>query len=192
MYKGNKKLLEMTLKVIKFARESYEKQKLHEKTSQEKWERTIVKTKSGPLKGSWSCKRCNHLNRRSVSTCSACGTKHIDSKELKLKEKRENVSNFSIERWICAYCTNRNPIEVVVCENCASEKHVSKERQNVNKSFQYAQQQQEERDRLYAQQLQAEQQRQRQRQKEPYFHNNQQRARNQQLGFMSGFGDDDI
>merc|ERR1712083_1267708 len=72
--------------------------------------------------GSWSCKKCNHLNRKS-SHCKKCKTK---KKHSLIKEKKERMNiSLSVKRWICGHCGNRNAVQLTQCDNCKKEKAVA-------------------------------------------------------------------
>merc|ERR1712228_1061411 len=69
-----------------------------------------------------SCKRCNHLNRKS-SHCKRCKTK---KKHSLIKEKKKRMSvELSVERWICGICGNRNALQCKQCDNCKKDKVVA-------------------------------------------------------------------
>eukprot|EP01084_Bolivina_argentea_P296451 510588_1 len=91
-----------------------------ENKEQQKWEsiQAIEQNKNSPFVGSWSCKGCNHLNKKTALKCSQCKKRKV---KIKKNVKTKPLVNLSVEKWICQ-CGNRNSMQYIFCENCETSK----------------------------------------------------------------------
>merc|ERR1712130_1079132 len=73
--------------VLKYVYDSFEQKATKQDYEQNKWElnQAYIKNDKSIFSGSWSCKKCNHLNRK-TSICKKCKTK---KKHSLIKERKE-------------------------------------------------------------------------------------------------------
>lgn len=115
---GDAAKLKVAMGVIKYVQSAFERQEKREEFVQEQWESKVAYTADG----AWSCKKCNHLNRK-TSICRKCKYK---KKHCPRKEKRKRMEvPLSVKRWICGECGNRNAEELEQCDNCKRSKVVA-------------------------------------------------------------------
>jgi len=123
---ANNALLNVGVGVLSYVQSAFESKAVQQNYEQDEWEKNqaYIKNDKSLFFGSWSCKKCNHLNRRS-SHCKKCKTKKKHSLVKERKEKERMGAMLSVGRWICGLCGNRNAMQLEQCDNCKKDKVVA-------------------------------------------------------------------
>eukprot|EP01083_Nonionella_stella_P220838 789672_1 len=106
------------LSVLEEVEASFDGRVQMDNEEQKKWEsnQAVEKNEHSLFYKSWSCKHCNHLNRRTWKCTNCKKRKH------KTPKKARKEVQLSVERWVCRFCKNRtstNPQTAGVAYFCA-------------------------------------------------------------------------